>query len=88
MPLSGPRSFSLPSTLEQRLAALQHQFDWLVAGQVVPTNPAASVRDAQHNVKIRSSKSVGAPCRPLCTRWLRRSQTTAWLYEFWHLGML
>ena len=31
-------------TAKQRLAALRHLFDWLVVGQVVPANPAASVR--------------------------------------------
>src|ERR687889_217912 len=29
-------------TVKQRLAAVRHLFDWLVTGQVVPTNPAAS----------------------------------------------
>jgi site-specific recombinase XerD len=32
-------------TVNLRLAALRHLFDWLVTGQVVPVNPAASVRD-------------------------------------------
>jgi site-specific recombinase XerD len=31
-------------TVKQRLAAIRHLFDWLVVGQVVPVNPAASVR--------------------------------------------
>ncbi|MGN4191792.1 tyrosine-type recombinase/integrase [Burkholderia gladioli] len=31
-------------TVKQRLAAIRHLFDWLVTGQVVPHNPAASVR--------------------------------------------
>jgi site-specific recombinase XerD len=34
-----------------RLAALRHLFDWLVTGQVVPTNPAGSVRGPAHVVK-------------------------------------
>jgi integrase/recombinase XerC len=38
-------------TVKQRIAALRHLFDWLVVGQVVPTNPAASVRGPQHVVK-------------------------------------
>ena len=38
-------------SVKQRLAALRHLFDWLVIGQVVPTNPAASVRGPQHIVK-------------------------------------
>jgi site-specific recombinase XerD len=31
-------------TVKQRLAAIRHLFDWLVTGQVVPHNPASSVR--------------------------------------------
>jgi site-specific recombinase XerC len=38
-------------TVKQRLAALRHLFDWLVTGQVVPVNPAASVRGPAHSVK-------------------------------------
>jgi len=38
-------------TIKQRLAALRHLFDWLVVGQVVPVNPAASVRGPSHIVK-------------------------------------
>jgi site-specific recombinase XerD len=44
------RDLAAPS-VKQRLAALRHLFDWLVVGQVVPTNPAASVRGPQHVVK-------------------------------------
>jgi site-specific recombinase XerD len=39
------------STVKQRLAALRHLFDWLVTGQVMPVNPAASVRGPAHSVK-------------------------------------
>jgi site-specific recombinase XerD len=38
-------------TVKQQLAAIRHLFDWLVVGQVVPVNPAASVRGPQHIVK-------------------------------------
>lgn len=38
-------------TVKQQLAALRHLFDWLVTGQVVPVNPAASVRGPSHVVK-------------------------------------
>jgi len=38
-------------TAKLRLAALRHLFDWLVTGQVVPVNPAASVRGPSHTVK-------------------------------------
>jgi site-specific recombinase XerD len=39
-------------TVKQRLAALRHLFDWLVTGQIVPVNPAASVRGPSHAVKV------------------------------------
>jgi site-specific recombinase XerD len=38
-------------TVKQQLAALRHLFDWLVTGQVVPVNPAGSVRGPSHAVK-------------------------------------
>jgi len=38
-------------TVKQQLAAIRHLFDWLVTGQVVPANPAASVRGPSHSVK-------------------------------------
>src|SRR5277367_3975366 len=38
-------------TVKQRLAGIRHLFDWLVVGQVVPVNPAASVRGPTHVVK-------------------------------------
>jgi site-specific recombinase XerD len=38
-------------TVKQRLAALRHLFDWLVTGQVIPTNPAASVRGPSHSAR-------------------------------------
>jgi len=37
-------------TVKQRLAALRMLFDWLVIGQVIPVNPAASVRGPKHVV--------------------------------------
>jgi len=42
------RGHSAP-TAKQRLAALRHLFDWLVTGQVIPTNPAGSVRGPRHS---------------------------------------
>ena len=45
------RSRSAP-TAKQRLAAIRMLFDWLVTGQIVPTNPAASVRGPKHSVKV------------------------------------
>ncbi|MDD7973616.1 tyrosine-type recombinase/integrase [Roseinatronobacter alkalisoli] len=38
-------------TVKQRLAAIRHLFDWLVTGQIVPVNPAASVRGPSHKVR-------------------------------------
>ena len=38
-------------TAKQRLAAIRMLFDWLVVGQVVPVNPAASVRGPSHSVR-------------------------------------
>jgi site-specific recombinase XerD len=38
-------------SVKQRLAALRMLFDWLVVGQMVPANPASSVRGPKHVVK-------------------------------------
>jgi integrase/recombinase XerD len=38
-------------TVKQHLAAIRMCFDWLVVGQIVPHNPAASVRGPSHVVK-------------------------------------
>src|SRR5258705_3637696 len=46
---AGTRELAAPS-VKQRLAAIRHLFDWLVTGQVVPVNPAASVRRPRHVV--------------------------------------
>ena len=40
-----------PATVKQHLAAIRMLFDWLVVGQVVPFNPASSVRGPRHVVK-------------------------------------
>jgi site-specific recombinase XerD len=37
--------------VKQQLAAVRMLFDWLVTGQIVPTNPAAAVRGPKHVVK-------------------------------------
>jgi site-specific recombinase XerD len=34
--------------VKQQLAAVRMLFDWLVIGQMVPTNPAAAVRGPKH----------------------------------------
>ena len=38
-------------SVKQHLAALRVLFDWLVVGQVMPTNPASSVRGPRHSVR-------------------------------------
>jgi site-specific recombinase XerD len=38
-------------SVKQHLAAVRMLFDWLVTGQVVPTNPALSVKGPKHVVK-------------------------------------
>ena len=43
-------TYSAP-TVKQHLAAIRHLFDWLVVGQVVPSNPASSVRGPTHVVR-------------------------------------
>jgi len=43
-------------TVKQQLAGVRHLFDWLVIGQVVPVNPAASVRGPRH--VVRSGKTA------------------------------
>lgn len=53
------RQHSAP-TAKQRLAALRHLFDWLVIGQVVPANPAASVRGPSHSVKTGKTPVLDA----------------------------
>jgi site-specific recombinase XerC len=46
---AGTRELAAPS-VKQRLAAIRHLFDWLVTGQIVPVNPAASLRGPRHVV--------------------------------------
>jgi integrase/recombinase XerC len=53
------RSVSVP-TVKQRLAGVRHLFDWLVRSQVVPSNPAVSVRGPSHSVR-RGKTPVLAP---------------------------
>ncbi|WP_446696958.1 tyrosine-type recombinase/integrase [Stappia sediminis] len=47
-------------TVKQRLAAIRHLFDWLVTGQIIPINPAASVRGPSHSVR-RGKTAVLSP---------------------------
>jgi integrase/recombinase XerC len=46
---AGSRELAAPS-VKQRLAAIRHLFDWLVNGQVIPINPAHTVRGPRHVV--------------------------------------
>jgi site-specific recombinase XerD len=56
---------STPS-VKQQLAAVRMLFDWLVTGQVVPTNPAAPVRGPKHVVKTgKTPVLVGTEWRKL-----------------------
>jgi site-specific recombinase XerD len=43
-------TLSAPS-VKQRLAAVRHLLDWLVTGQVIPHNPASSVRGPAHSAR-------------------------------------
>ena len=38
-------------TAKLRLPALRHLFDWMVIGQIMPTNPATAVRGPRHIVR-------------------------------------
>ena len=63
VPLAGIRPFSVAAYIEelqrevsapsvkQQLAAIRMLCDWLVTGQVMPSNPASSVRGPKHVVK-------------------------------------
>ena len=44
------RGYRAP-TIKQHLAAIRRLFDWLVIGQVMPANPATSVRGPTHVVR-------------------------------------
>jgi integrase/recombinase XerD len=39
-----------PPSVKQHLACIRMLFDWLVTGQVIPSNPAHSVRGPRHSV--------------------------------------
>ncbi len=47
-------------TAKQHLAAIRRLFDWLVVGQIMPANPASSVRGPSHSVR-RGKTPVLAP---------------------------
>lgn len=39
------------TSVKLRLAAIRMLFDWLVVGQIMPTNPASAIRGPKHSVK-------------------------------------
>ena len=45
-------------TAKLRLAALRHLFDWMVLGQIMPTNPAAAVRGPLHIARRGKGEAV------------------------------
>lgn len=47
-------------TVKQHLAAIRMLFDYLVTGQIIPMNPAASVRGPKHVVKTGSTPVLTA----------------------------
>ena len=47
-------------SVKQSLAAIRMLFDWLVLGQIVPTNPASSVRGPKHVVKTGKTPALSA----------------------------
>ena len=49
-----------PASVKQHLAALRMLFDWLVVGQVLPFNPASSVRGPKHVVKTSKTPVLSA----------------------------
>ena len=52
--------------VKQQLAAVRMLFDWLITGQVLPTNPAAAVRGPKHVVKTGKTPVLeGAQWRKL-----------------------
>ena len=55
---AGTHELAAPS-VKQRLAALRHLFDWLVNGQVMPLNPAHTVRGPRH-VASDGARSIGS----------------------------
>lgn len=63
------------SSVKQRLAAIRHLFDWLVTGQAITTNPAASVRG------LRTARGPG---ERRC--WRRRKRGPCWVRSIYRRG--
>lgn len=58
--LEGLRERLAAPSVKLHLAAIRMLFDWLVVGQVVPNNPASSVRGPRHVVKKGSTPVLTA----------------------------
>src|SRR6266851_3698123 len=66
MTRAGAMSNSSPPTSATRTRAAPMLFDWLITGQVLPTNPAAAVRGPKHVVKTGKTPVLeGAEWRKL-----------------------
>ncbi len=48
--IEGLQETAAPPSVKQQLAAVRMLFDWLVVGQIMPTNPAAAVRGPKYVV--------------------------------------
>lgn len=47
-----------PQTVKQHLAAIRMLFDWFVVGQVLPFNPASSVRGPKYSIKTGKTPTL------------------------------
>lgn len=58
--IEGLRSMIATPSVKLQLAAIRMLFDWLVVGQVIPTNPAHSVKGPKHVVKKGKTSVLSA----------------------------
>jgi hypothetical protein len=65
-------------TVKLRLAAIRQLFDFLVVGNVMPSNPAASVRGPKHVVKRGKTRMALSPLSPFVRLSLRRISRANW----------
>ena len=86
------RELAAPS-VKQRLAALRHLFDWLVNGQVIPINPAHTVRGPRHVVTSgqtpvldRRGAYAARQHRHRQSRWSARALIGLMVYSFARIG--
>ena len=66
-----------PSTVKQNLAALRQLFDWLVVGQVIPSNPAGAVRGPKQIITTGKTPVLTAAETPQLAR-QHRHNDAAW----------